>query len=848
MKIFFPFLLGVLISSSLLLAQSDNKQDTGCRLEDRLETEGYRLEMPLQRQEMEDRRWKMEVEAQDCSFQKAEGRVMNENEHNAFDYQSSLLANDFVPISHLPSSISYLGVTPKLMMDPVSTESAEEAIEKLILGETRLPRALESHDSGTVVREENTAAVSLPHTTTSVATNECDNTSSNASKNHDVTTIDIKGIVIDLVLLNQIKDLTSKKEEYENLSETILKEAKKINLIFTPILDSWETFKDQKEAFYQQIDAKADEAIAQINPRSPIALEQEKVIQDNQQLIRPLSKLASADEVQGVDGAQKLSVQELLDASSTGATQQFAAEVEVGKKSIKDKIFLLDQLKISQEILNIAIQYKNKFANAFLDAEDPALKRFYYKNLDSINNNIEKLESAAESILNSAKNIINNQAEKRICRDYDRAFYITSSIAFEGKSIAHYVQFAESLKHGDSRLARYHFKLGAYYKNRAKIENINTSDYVPMSYNDFVDTPYKITYADDACNRAIDSWERRMQAQTSGDLNGLSFWDQNVEYNQFLAEYFQKKVGACIQGNKEKMDLFDDSIIFEHMSLSQLEEAPRYFDKFQQVDEEWNWYHYEPDEFKEADFWQKLAQQSQLFIKYSQKMIQARFEAGKKEIIYYNQAEKAIESGIHLLQEASKILEESSKENNVSEKDTSVLEFWQKLAQKNQLLAEHYQKYVEAIIQKNTEEVNCFNQANNSAESCASYLKRAFNSLEKSREAYRENNRPLSKLAYADEVQGVDGAQKLSVQELLDASSTGATKQFAAEVEFGKKSNESLGVLWHENAIQYEAAAECYRLSIEACFQKNEQETEGLRKQGEELVKKAAEMEQSHNL
>ena len=53
-------------------------------------------------------------------------------------------------------------------------------------------------------------------------------------------------------------------------------------------------------------------------------------------------------------------------------------------------------------------------------------------------------------------------------------------------------------------------------------------------------------------------------------------------------------------------------------------------------------------------------------------------------------------------------------------------------------------------------------------------------------------NRLLSKLAYADEVQGVDGAQKLSVQELLDASSTGATKQFAAEVELRKESEERL--------------------------------------------------------
>ena len=51
--------------------------------------------------------------------------------------------------------------------------------------------------------------------------------------------------------------------------------------------------------------------------------------------IRLLSKLASADEVQGVDDAEKLSVQKLLDGSSTGATKQFAAKVEFGKQSIK---------------------------------------------------------------------------------------------------------------------------------------------------------------------------------------------------------------------------------------------------------------------------------------------------------------------------------------------------------------------------------------------------------------------------------------------------------------------------------------------------------------------------------
>ena len=50
--------------------------------------------------------------------------------------------------------------------------------------------------------------------------------------------------------------------------------------------------------------------------------------------IRLLSKLASADEVQGVHGAQKSEHIDICDASCTGATQQFVAEVEFRKKSI----------------------------------------------------------------------------------------------------------------------------------------------------------------------------------------------------------------------------------------------------------------------------------------------------------------------------------------------------------------------------------------------------------------------------------------------------------------------------------------------------------------------------------
>ena len=101
-------LLTTTASSSLLLAQSNN-----------------RLEFPLQRQEMEDRRWKMEVEAQGCRVQKVEDGIINEGEYNN---QVFSLEKDSIPICHLLSSISSLGITPKLMMDPMTIGKGAETL------------------------------------------------------------------------------------------------------------------------------------------------------------------------------------------------------------------------------------------------------------------------------------------------------------------------------------------------------------------------------------------------------------------------------------------------------------------------------------------------------------------------------------------------------------------------------------------------------------------------------------------------------------------------------------------------------------------------------------------------
>ena len=60
---------------------------------------------------------------------------------------------------------------------------------------------------------------------------------------------------------------------------------------------------------------------------------------------------------------------------------------------------------------------------------------------------------------------------------------------------------------------------------------------------------------------------------------------------------------------------------------------------------------------------------------------------------------------------------------------------------------------------------------------------------------------PIFKLAEADEGQGADGAQNLSVHEVLEGSSTGATKPIAASVEFKDRFSEILAILSKVGAV-----------------------------------------------
>src|SRR3990167_7381201 len=150
-KIIPSLFLAILASSSFLLAQSENRleatnQVTGCRLElaGTNQTTGCRLQVA---EEIKI------VPLEDLIGQRVETTTnYNNNQDTGYRLQdtdtnqntdcrlqhvadkckiASLLRNDTIPISNLPSSISYLGMTPKSMMDPAELKPLEEGVERL---------------------------------------------------------------------------------------------------------------------------------------------------------------------------------------------------------------------------------------------------------------------------------------------------------------------------------------------------------------------------------------------------------------------------------------------------------------------------------------------------------------------------------------------------------------------------------------------------------------------------------------------------------------------------------------------------------------------------------------------
>ena len=222
--------------------------------------------------------------------------------------------------------------------------------------------------------------------------------------------------------------------------------------------------------------------------------------------IRPLSKLAYVDEVQGVDGAQKLSVQELLDGLSTDATKQFAAEVELGKTSTA---------------IDFPIEGSSSSISSDKYSINPSVE---------CANNILNLEKVADSTI-------------RLSEQRNRCLVFAAAATAEGRAniavsfnsaaevaqeaIASYSQFAQKMKEGESTLA-YQFRVKGLFLecNCIELEYRAKNNSVLNKKEGEVLFSVLLTQVDNA-KRVL---EEAVQARTNGQVEVATMLEEAVQY------------------------------------------------------------------------------------------------------------------------------------------------------------------------------------------------------------------------------------------------------------------------------------------------------------------------------
>ena len=352
-------------------------------------------------------------------------------------------------------------------------------------------------------------------------------------------------------------------------------------------------------------------------------------------------------------------------------------------------------------------------------------------------------------------------------------------------------------------------------------------------------------------SKALKYNDKASLAQTEG-LSTLAFcWTQAAEKSQTAAEYYKKHAQLSMTEDREKNELFGRQYteVNPEIAANTYKKFSKYWHNAAKV--------FNTKDRESAELWMRAAEQMQVCVDYGQ----ANFE--KREVKKMSM-EAASTAGTSLYCVAKDLANaaEYSEQAFQAQGDLETATFFKRAKEQSEAASERAKESAQAYQLENRKKGNelvrsahilrnsarCFADAasshsieakqcminaaeqwskssdaykiGNTQEGCwlnksAEYLKNSAYNLNR----FSEYNRLLSKLAYADEVQEVDGAQKLSVQQLLDASSTGATQQFAAEVELWKESNEKVSQCQSsghsEQALLLTQAAENLKIASE---------------------------------
>lgn len=173
------------------------------------------------------------------------------------------------------------------------------------------------------------------------------------------------------------------------------------------------------------------------------------------------------------------SLTRLLDQYGIAADDQKTALMEkIEAEAITPKGKFLVSLKKAMIVIDSAFDYQSRFLSTVSTASHQT-GPFFSSTSEAINNNLKKLENAAASIVEAAKNSIGNEDRREIAiagGNRNLAQSLEEIIGYDQHSINNNVLFAEIIKQGEPPLARYYYQAAQLYSQAAEYKTLSIKE------------------------------------------------------------------------------------------------------------------------------------------------------------------------------------------------------------------------------------------------------------------------------------------------------------------------------------------------------------------------------------
>ena len=433
-----------------------------------------------------------------------------------------------------------------LMMNP-AVEGAEKAIESLIIGETRPSSSIISNRLGMRVGKENIVTCSLPHITTSltISSNQNSKVSNEMSEDQREPTgtknlgdyiLALPAGIIGVFLRSPEEKQAFYKEKHEQAVQELQEKypsltypelAQKI-VAWKQTVEEWSEcrFPKEKEARYQKVEALAADMPPELYHL--VAFSQAmKIIEDAMAYTRYLPLAVEKYD----KNTENLSLKS-TESSSSFCTLAPSIDSLAPARLTPTGLLETSSRSLSRGLPTTSIPCPSSASATFkTGSNSKAYQAYLLAQLDTISNNIKKLEEAAEAVMRlseqrnrcfAAAATVEAKENAKITED------LQSAVRTAEKAILSYGQFGQKMKEGNST-ASYFSRIEGFFsecdalKQECRAQEAINEDNTGQWWN--------FNQVECYIETATVSLKNAVQARSEGQLEVAKAHEQVAQYN-----------------------------------------------------------------------------------------------------------------------------------------------------------------------------------------------------------------------------------------------------------------------------------------------------------------------------